>query len=107
MNDGNGFDVRHGNFTAPTTGVYVLSVSIYTESHVEIFLDLVSNGNLVISFYADGRTDHASQTNTFPMLLKEGDMVWLRATQGTEGRQWYGIKSYLLNSFCGYLLYST
>ncbi|CAG2240494.1 unnamed protein product [Mytilus edulis] len=72
LNDGNGFDVRHGHFTAPTTGVYTY---------------LVSNGNLVNTLYADGRTDNASQTNTFPMLLKEGDMVWLRASQGTEGHQ--------------------
>lgn len=97
LNDGNGFDVRHGHFTAPTTGVYVLSISIYIDNHVDMYIDLVSNGNLVITLYADGRTDHASQTNTFPMILKEGEMVWLRAHQGMEGRRVYGYKNYLLN----------
>lgn len=107
LNDGTGFDVRHGHFTAPTTGVYVISVSIYTENHVNLYLDLVSNGNLVLTFYADGRTDQASQTNAFPITLKEGEMIWLRAHQGMVGRQLYGLKNYLLNSFGGFLLYST
>ncbi|VDI14748.1 Hypothetical predicted protein [Mytilus galloprovincialis] len=106
LNDGNGYDVRHGHFTAPIKGVYLLSVIVYTDRHNDIHLDLVKNGQLITSVYANGYTDNASSTIVFPILLQQGDMVWLRTRQGDEGKALPGLSLYMLNAFTGALLYA-
>ncbi|XP_071156001.1 uncharacterized protein [Mytilus edulis] len=106
LNDGNGYDVRHGHFTAPIKGVYLLSVIVYTDRHNDIHLDLVKNGQLITSVYANGATDNASSTIVFPILLQQGDMVWLRTHQGDEGKVLVGVSQFMLNAFTGALLYA-
>ncbi|XP_063420692.1 uncharacterized protein LOC134705907 [Mytilus trossulus] len=106
LNDGNGYDVRHGHFTTPVKGVYLMSVVVYTDRQNTIHLDLVKNGHLITSVFADGRTDFASSTIVFPILLQQGDMVWLRTHQGDEGKALSGLSLYMLNAFTGALLYA-
>lgn len=105
LNDGNGYDVRHGHFTAPVKGVYLLSLIVYTDHHNTINLDLVKNGQAVTILYANGITDSASGTFVLPILLQQGDMVWVRTHAGNEGKTLPGFYTSMLNSFIGALLY--
>ncbi|CAC5394243.1 unnamed protein product [Mytilus coruscus] len=106
LNDGNGFDVRHGHFTAPVKGVYLLSVIIYTDRNNDLSLDLLKNGQAVIFLYVNGNTDRASSTIVLPILLQQGDMVWVRTHAGNEGKALPGSSQYMLNAFTGALLYA-
>ncbi|CAC5407190.1 C1QL [Mytilus coruscus] len=106
LNDGNGFDVRHGHFTAPVKGVYLLSVIIYTDRSNDLYLDLVKNGQVVTVMYVNGNTDYASSTIVLPILLQQGDMVWVRTHSGNEGKTLPGFSEYMLNAFTGTLLYA-
>ncbi|CAG2257401.1 unnamed protein product [Mytilus edulis] len=65
LNDGNGYDVRHGHFTTPVKGVYLLSVIVYTD----IWLKMVNSSQVctpmrctVKSSMKKYRTDEHSTT---------------------------------------------
>ncbi|CAC5380239.1 unnamed protein product [Mytilus coruscus] len=105
LNDGNGFDIRHGHFTAPLKGTYLLSVNIIAESGHAMALDLVNNGKPITAFYAEAKTGADSQSNAFPVHLEQGDMVWIRTHAGYEGGRLLGFTDFMLTSFAGVFLY--
>ncbi|KAL3852117.1 hypothetical protein ACJMK2_015800 [Sinanodonta woodiana] len=81
-NIGNGYDVRHGTFTAPVNGVYEFSFSAHVEGANVIGLDLKRNGVVI----ARSRTSQDTNgyfnmaTNTVAVELQAGDDVWIEHT---------------------------
>ncbi|CAG2240493.1 C1QL [Mytilus edulis] len=108
LNVGNAYDARHGHFISPLNGMYLFSFSVIAEPSNRIALWIVLNGNQIDAIFADGTgiNIHTSQTKVFPVLLKKGDMVWVRTQPGYEGEHLYGSPKYQHNMFAAVLLYS-
>jgi hypothetical protein len=54
-------------------------------------LDLVLNGNKIIDVYVDARGGaEETATQTLPLVLKKGDMVWVRTHERYTGNTLYG-----------------
>ncbi|XP_063408914.1 uncharacterized protein LOC134692395 [Mytilus trossulus] len=107
LNEGNAYDARHGHFIAPLNGVYLISFSVIAEPSKQIALDIVLNGNPIDDLFADGHgiNIYTSHTKVFPVLLKKGDMVWVRTHPGYEGEHVYGYLKHQHNMFAAVLLF--
>lgn len=87
--------------------MYLISFSVIAEPSKQIALDIVLNGNQIDALFADGHgiNIYTSQTRVFPVLLKKGDMVWVRTHPGYEGEPVYGYPKYQHNMFAAILLF--
>ncbi|XP_063409033.1 complement C1q tumor necrosis factor-related protein 3-like [Mytilus trossulus] len=106
-NVGHGYDARHGHFTSPKKGIYLLSVTAHAinDAKQKVALDLVVNGNIIFQLLSDGSGGNESNmSQVFPIVLETGDMVWMRTKAGYEGKYLYGSTTWTLNSFSGVLL---
>ena len=106
-NEGNGYDATQGIFIAPERGLYLISVTLWESMNdlQRIGLDLVLNGKKVISIFADGAgTNDSAMTQTLPLVLKQGDRVWVRTHDKYAGFTLYGSAEWNMNSFSGVLL---
>ncbi|OWF45049.1 Complement C1q-like protein 4 [Mizuhopecten yessoensis] len=77
-NIGNGYDYRHGHFTAPVAGLYSFtSTVLFVASNTNtMYLAIVKNGDIVGHSYSISGYDHGSRTVVLPLAI--GDMVWVR-----------------------------
>ena len=106
-NIGNVYDTRHGHFTAPIKGLYLFSMSAHAANNQIIALDLVLNGNRIIDVYADARGGaEETATQTLPLVLEKGDVVWVRTHERYTGYKLYGDTEWNRSSFSGVLLFS-
>jgi hypothetical protein len=76
-NSGNGYDSRHGHFTAPVDGLYHFSTTIYSGDQKAITCEMVKNGVNIGHVYAPVPGYSSSSLNAIARLNK-GDMVWVR-----------------------------
>ena len=76
-NIGNGYDSRHGHFTAPIKAVYLFSCIMMNMEGSSIHLEIVKNGIRRAHLYADD-DDYSMATQVVIVLLEKGDMVWVR-----------------------------
>ena len=93
-NIGQAYDPRHGHFTAPVNGMYLMSATIMSVVNKHVYCDIVKNGNTVTSFYG-GTTDAQSDTQVIVLDLQAGDMVWIRHKSG-------GYSNEMINTFNSY-----
>lgn len=109
LNEGNAYSALHGHMIAPVKGVYLLSFSIFAVHPTKLALEIVHNGVRIDVMYANsvGISNDDSQSRVFPVLLEQGDMIWLRTYPGYEGTNVYGSDGHFYNSFSGVLLYET
>jgi hypothetical protein len=85
-NIGNGYDSRHGHFTAPIKAVYLFSCSMMNVvASNDAFLEIVKNGIRVAHLYADD-DDYSMATQVVIVLLEKGDMVWVRHSDTASSR---------------------
>ena len=90
FSDGNGYDPLLGVYTAPFTGVYVISAK---------FFDFNLNRNLLDRMGFDitaGTSGHedSSHSSTFTIKLQAGDKVWLESIVGRAYNLYGGYHSY-------------
>lgn len=106
LNIGHGYDPRHGHFTAPTKGVYLISVSTMKNHIAEsIFVELVKDGVQLVSNEASTEEYNAG-SHTIPVLLEQGEMVWVRHYKLTTPVTVHGEPDEPMCSFSGVLLYT-
>lgn len=106
-NEGNAYNARHGHFTAPMKGLYLISATITAAEGKNVALELVKNGQRTAVMYADSRSagHYSSQSRTLPYVLEQGDMVWLRTYPGFNGHKLDGSTHSFYNCFAAVLLF--
>lgn len=102
LNIGHAYDPRHGYFTAPTRGVYLVSALAVSDYKSRLSLFIVQNGNTIESLDTGSDNDYASQSKSFPVLMEEGDMIWVRSREGFEGSKLIAVH----NMFTAVLLFA-
>uniref|UniRef100_A0A8C4HCK0 C1q domain-containing protein n=1 Tax=Dicentrarchus labrax TaxID=13489 RepID=A0A8C4HCK0_DICLA len=109
LNHGSGYNPALGIFTAPRSGLYSFSFSVYSKVGKEgermyYKVQLMRNGEVVASTWEDNREDSEdSSSQTVLLSLQQGGQVYVELL---NGRQLCGIAE-SLNTFSGSLIYST
>ncbi|CAL1601727.1 unnamed protein product [Knipowitschia caucasica] len=109
LNDGFGYNSGLGLFTAPVTGVYYFSVSVYSRmqwagQHLFHKVQMMKNGEVQVSTWEDNRDDPEDSSHLALLLaMRQGDQVYAELLQ--ERSLCGNIKG--LNSFSGFLVYPT
>ena len=101
-NIGNGYDSRHGHFTAPIKAVYLFSCSMMNKEGTSIHLEIVKNGIRVAELYGDD-DDFSMATQVVIVLLEKGDMVWVRIEETISSQSLNAGGGY--NTFVGTILF--
>ena len=73
-NIGNAYDTRHGHFTAPVNGIYMLSATLCDDDQI-IRTEMVKNGVQLVAMYGD---TGLLASHTIMVSLEQNDMVWVR-----------------------------
>ncbi|XP_060081246.1 uncharacterized protein LOC132560600 [Ylistrum balloti] len=100
-NDGNGYDSRHGHFTAPITGLYAFSVTVMCHgSESNLHTSIVKDGQIIGKCFANGySSDNGSKLVV--VQLQAGQMVWVEHAVDPSGYKIYGDE---YSSFSGFLV---
>uniref|UniRef100_A0A8D3E665 C1q domain-containing protein n=1 Tax=Scophthalmus maximus TaxID=52904 RepID=A0A8D3E665_SCOMX len=90
VNLGNGYSAQTGVFTAPLSGVYSLTVTVYAKfapgTNAATCADLQVNGNVAASLSEPrGQDDEDSASVVVAMKLKAGDTVAVSLLKGCSG----------------------
>uniref|UniRef100_A0A8C6UAA6 Cerebellin 18 n=1 Tax=Neogobius melanostomus TaxID=47308 RepID=A0A8C6UAA6_9GOBI len=107
LNDGSGYNSLLGAFTAPVSGVYFFSLSVYSRllragQHMFHIVQLMRNGRAQVVVWEDNTEDMEDSSSQRVLLsLVQGDQVYAGLV---HDRQLCG-NSRGLNSFFGYLVY--
>ncbi|KAK7929294.1 hypothetical protein WMY93_005689 [Mugilogobius chulae] len=107
LNEGSGYNSILGLFTAPVSGVYSFSLSVYSRlqqagAHMYYKVQLMRNGLPEVSTWEDNSEDmEDSSSHTVLLSLQQGDQVYAELVQ--DRRLCGNIQG--LNSFSGYLVY--
>ncbi|CAC5390098.1 C1QL [Mytilus coruscus] len=103
-NVGNAFDARHGHFTVPVKGVYILAASILNKRGDEMTMEMVKNGIQLIALYGDSGS-YSMGSQTIVTALEANDIVWIRHYRNYNSALIYGTNDQPINSFSGALLF--
>ena len=100
-NVGNACDSRHGHFSSPVKGVYMMSFTLMNVGGGPMDIEMVRNGVRVAYGYSD-TTGYSMGTQVAIVMLEKGDMVWVRhAPSSTEA-----LRGNAYNNFAGTLLFT-
>lgn len=101
-NVGGGYHSSHGNFVAPTDGVYVFSLTAAAVTGTAEFLNIVKDGSDVAAIYVDSQYGLTTSSAVLTLQLATGNEVWVKtASVSHHGR---GELHALYTSFSGWLL---
>ena len=107
LNDGNSYSPFTGEFTAPISGVYLLTFNIALyDVNMKTSVKLVKNNVNIVdaSVQSLGSSHDEMGGNTAILRLDQGDAVWLK-NDGAEGEARSHI-AYRFTTFSGVLLYT-
>ncbi|KAH3835170.1 hypothetical protein DPMN_108517 [Dreissena polymorpha] len=106
LNDGAGYNRFTGIFTAPVSGVYLLSFSInsYRETHVKLLVDGANTADVVSDPYQTMTEFEIMTSNTILVKLSSGQSVWMEEYHNGNGMV-TAFDEYRLVTFAGVLLY--
>ncbi|CAG2236651.1 unnamed protein product [Mytilus edulis] len=105
LNIGSGYDARHGHFTSPVNGVYLLSSSTF-KNHLadNLYVEMVKNGVQLVANEAP-TTEYNAGSHTVVIQMNKGDMVWVRHYKTKTLTNVYGTPTTPVTSFAGVLLF--
>lgn len=100
-NNGNGYNLSTGKFTAPKDGAYVFFVAVNSYGSKIVYLNIVHNGlNIVQSMAYGSSASHQTGTNMAVVHVDKGDSVWVSRSSGTG----YYTTAVPITTFSGFLL---
>ena len=107
LNDGNSYSPFTGAFTAPSSGVYLLTfnIAVYDENARTLVKLVMNNSNIVdAAAISVGSSHDVMGGNTAIIRLNQGEAVWLEIYDGinSEARSY---PAYRFTTFSGVLLY--
>ncbi|KAK3600628.1 hypothetical protein CHS0354_031542 [Potamilus streckersoni] len=100
-NVGNGYDARHGTFTAQVAGVYEFSVTILSNGGNFIGAEIVKNGEPVAKARTGDASYYTMGTNIVTLQLQKSDDVWVEHISETDSNK---LEGQLFTTFSGYLI---
>lgn len=101
-NIGHGYDSRHGHFTAPIHGLYIIAATSCSYDSNVLRTEIVRNGVQLVAMYA---ADWDMGGHTIFVELNKDDMVWVRHLDEAQQTIHAGI-TVQYSSFSGALLSS-
>lgn len=104
---GGGYNNNDGIFDVPVTGIYVFTYTIYSNLHQFIKAELVINGQVKTSLYADADNVEAYHTGTATIVIhaNAGDHVFVRLSNNWTECGVLSSFQQALSTFSGWLLY--
>jgi hypothetical protein len=99
-NNKNCYNPTTGVFTAPKTGLYLVSATVMSSSSKSLQVYLWQNENRLMSLY--GAVGHNEATVNTVLNLKKNDRLYLKVRGGS--RAIYNVKAEPYCTFSGYLL---
>ncbi|XP_069110171.1 complement C1q-like protein 4 [Argopecten irradians] len=100
-NYGNGYDSRHGHFTAPVSGLYAFAITILSnKNESSIHAAIIRDGHIVGVAFGNGY-EYDSATKLVVLRLQAGQMVWVEHYLDRPGYQLYGNNE---STFSGFLI---
>ncbi|XP_059141734.1 C1q-related factor-like [Physella acuta] len=99
-NLGEAFNKDTGRFTAPFNGTYAFSVTIAAQGRQRAAVELLNNGKMVSTIWAESFPVWASASNSAILNMEAGDQVWLVLLS----RASY-LHGYMYSTFSGHCLY--
>ena len=100
-NVGNGYDSRHGHFTSPVKGVYLMSFTLMNMNGAAMAIEMVRNGVRIAYGYGSSSGFNMG-TQVAIVMLEKSDMVWVRHTSPST----QALNGYEHNTFAGTLLFT-
>ena len=82
-NVGNAYDSRHGHFTSPVKGVYLISFTLMDMISGGMEIEMVRNG-VRVAYGQVGYNNHLMGTQVSIVMLEKGDMVWIRHASSSK-----------------------
>lgn len=98
-NIGNHYNPSTGVFNTPKDGLYVMGCMIMAQASNDVHYKWMKNDNLILNGHV-AKTEHAnSQTQSFVLSLKRGDLISITKTGGgnIHGDRYSYMSGYLLN----------
>ncbi|KAK3085043.1 hypothetical protein FSP39_023394, partial [Pinctada imbricata] len=107
INNGNAYNKYTGIFTAPDSGLYFFSWTMFAYPHSHLFSEIVKNnevhGNAKVD--TDNTADYDSTTSNVIIAVNQGDVVYVRTQSGVSSGYILGLDhTYFRSSFCGFRL---
>lgn len=89
-NEGDGFNLCTGEFTAPVLGKYLISATARAQFHKQISAEVICDGKMVGRITSGyGGIDKAASSITVVVEMKPGNKVFVRQTSEISG-EYYG-----------------
>ncbi|XP_052762383.1 heavy metal-binding protein HIP-like [Mya arenaria] len=105
-NQGSGYSVTTGKFTAPERGLYLFFMHTCTSLTKYSYLQIVKDGSVLIkSVQYDKDASTCSSSQVF-VQLDVGETVWVQCSSGSSSRQLNENSSYRWTSFGGALIHN-
>lgn len=81
LNIGNGYNKHSGTFTAPKTGIYVLTFTLFSNRGGAMSVNIFKNSEVSTQIYTQMRTDTYSGTTPVAVIdMNVGDIAFLRTS---------------------------
>lgn len=99
-NIGKGYDIRHGHFSAPVRGLYLISATTLSSPNAEIRTEIIKENEKLATMYCKS-LDMGS--HTVIVFLNEKEQVWVRHFDDPTAKANSGGNGYY-SSFSGVLI---
>jgi hypothetical protein len=106
-NIGQGYSTHSGVFTAPISGLYAFSCSLYPSHLSRGSFHIFANDDAVATMFTDsdsGNWDISASSTTVVLSLNQGDEVYVRSDDTYQNVKTIESSQYAKSSFSGWLI---
>ncbi|CAH8452015.1 unnamed protein product [Dicrocoelium dendriticum] len=98
-NVGHAYNAQTGEFVAPVSGVYSLTVAISAQGKSRAAVRLMHNEQVVLDIWSES-APWSTATNQAVLHMEKGDTAWLSIREGA-----HFLHGYMYSTFSGFLLF--